>query len=111
MQHLYEKRSLNGFRGLIVSVAAMILVACAFTWVIMAARERTEAEQEAQLRDAVRRALVTCYATEGQYPPTLAYLEANYALKFDDERYIISYDAFASNIMPSVSILRRDEDA
>ncbi len=108
MQHLYEKRSMSGYRGLIVSVAALILVAGAFAWAIMAADVRTEAEQEAQLREAVRRALVTCYATEGQYPPSLDYLEANYALKFDEERFIVSYDAFASNIMPSVSILRRD---
>ena len=76
-----------------------------------AADAKSEAAQEAQLREAVRRALVTCYATEGQYPPTLQYLEANYALKFDDDRFIVSYDAFASNIMPTVSILRRDEGA
>jgi hypothetical protein len=111
MQHLYETRSPKGLRGLIVSVAALILVAGAFAWAITAADLRTEAEQEAQLMEAVRRAMVTCYATEGQYPPTIQYLEANYALKFDDDRFIVSYDAFASNIMPSVSILRRDEGA
>ena len=109
--HLYEKRSLHGFRGLIVSVAALALVAGAFAWAITAADARSEAEQEAQLRDAIRRAMVTCYATEGQYPPTLEYLKENYRLAFDDERFLVSYDAFASNIMPSVSIFRRDVDA
>jgi hypothetical protein len=109
--HLYEKRSLNGFRGLIVSVATLALVAGAFAWAIMAADVKSEAAQEGQLREAVRRAMVTCYATEGQYPPSLTYLEENYALRFDDERFIVSYDAFASNIMPSVSILRRDGGA
>jgi hypothetical protein len=109
--HLYEKRSLHGFRGLIVSVAALALVAGAFAWLVYAAGRQSEAEQEAQLRDAVRRAMVTCYATEGQYPPTLDYLKENYALAFDDERFLVSYDAFASNIMPSFSIFRRDEGA
>ena len=107
--HLYEKRPLHGYRGLIVSVAVLALVAGAFAWAIAAAGRQSEAEQEAQLRDAVRRAMVTCYATEGQYPPTLDYLKENYALAFDDERYLVSYDAFASNIMPAVSIFRRDE--
>lgn len=109
--HLYEKKRLAGYRGVIVSAVMLLLVAGAFAWAVMAADVRTEAEQEAQLREAVWRAMVTCYATEGQYPPSLQYLEANYALKFDDERFLVSYDAFASNIMPSVSILRRDEEA
>ena len=109
--HLYEKKKLAGFRGLIVSLAALMAVAGAFAWLVSAADARTGAEQEAQLREAVRRAMVTCYATEGQYPPSLDYLEANYALRFDDERFIVSYDAFASNVMPTVSIFRRDEGA
>jgi len=111
MQHLYEKRAAGGLRGFVVSVAALILAVGAFAWLVSAADMKSEAEQQAQLAEAVRRAMVTCYATEGQYPPTLEYLEANYALKFDDDRFIVSYDAFASNIMPSVSIFRRDGGA
>jgi len=109
--HLYEKRSLHGFRGLIVSVAALALVAGVFAWAVTAADRQSEAEQQAQLLGAIRRALVTCYATEGQYPPTIEYLKEHYALVIDDERFLVSYDAFASNIMPSVSIFRGDEGA
>jgi type II secretory pathway pseudopilin PulG len=109
--HLYERKRLAGLRGVIVTLAVLVMAAFGFIRLVSAADARTEAEQEAQLLEAVRRATVTCYAAEGQYPPTLAYLEENYALRFDDERFIVSYDAFASNIMPSVSILRRDGDA
>jgi hypothetical protein len=109
--HLYEKKRLAGFRGLIVSLAALMAIAGVFMWLISAADARTGVEQAAQLREAVRRAMITCYATEGQYPPSLEYLEEHYALSFDDERYIVSYDAFASNVMPTVSIFRRDEGA
>ncbi len=108
--HLYEKRSMHGLRA-DLSVAALALAAGAFAWSITAAGRQSEAEQEAQLRDAIRRAMVTCYATEGQYPPTLEYLKENYALAVDSDRFLVSYDAFASNIMPSVSIFRRDEGA
>ncbi len=109
--HLYERRRLSGVRGVIVTVAVLAVAAFAFIRLVSAANARTESEQEAQLMEAVHRAMVTCYASEGQYPPSLDYLEENYALRFDDERFIVSYDAFASNIMPSVSILRRDGDA
>ena len=110
-KHLYEKRALGSLRGLIVSVAALLAVSFGFVWAVGSAGERTKAEQEVQLREAIRRAMVTCYATEGQYPPSLDYLAANYALTFDDDRFIVTYDAFASNIMPTVSVLRRDEGA
>jgi len=111
MRHLYERRKFAGYRGLIATVLTLALAAGVFIWLISAAEVRAEGEEEARLLEAVRRAMVTCYAVEGQYPPTIQYLEANYALKFDDDRFIVSYDAFASNIMPTVSILRRDEGA
>jgi hypothetical protein len=111
MRHLYEGRKLAGHRGLIVTILALLMAAGAFVFLISAAGARAGAEEEARLQEAVRRAMVTCYAVEGQYPPTLSYLEANYALNFDDDRFIVSYDAFASNIMPTVSVLRRDEGA
>ena len=63
------------------------------------------------VRDAVRSAILTCYAVEGAYPSDLAYLEQNYGLAYDKERYIVSYDAFASNVMPEVRVLERGAGA
>lgn len=110
-QHLYEKRPKGSLRGLIVTAAALLAAAIAFIWAVGVAGAQSDAEQEAQLREAIRRAMVTCYATEGQYPPSLEYLMDNYALTYDDDRFIVSYNAFASNVMPAVSVLRRDDGA
>lgn len=109
--HLYERRRFPGLRGLIASLIALVAVAAAFAWAIRLADQRAEAEQRERLREAIRRALVTCYATEGQYPPTLQYLRDHYALSIDDEKYLVSYDAFASNIMPDVEVIRKGEGA
>jgi len=60
-----------------------------------------------QLEQAVRRAAVACYASEGIYPPTLEYLEEHYGVQVDRERYMVVYDVFASNLMPDVTVLEK----
>lgn len=68
----------------------------------------TSTEQETQLvHDAVRNAALTCYATEGVYPESLDYLREHYGLAYNTDRFVVSYDAFASNLVPSVDVLER----
>lgn len=67
-------------------------------------------EQEAldSTRAAVTRAMVQFYAIEGYYPPSLDYLIERYGLQIDFERFIVHYNAFASNRRPQVIVLLRD---
>ena len=68
----------------------------------------TSSDQEAQLvHDAVKNAVLTCYAVEGTYPETLDYLRENYKLAYNMERFVVEYDAFASNLMPTISVRER----
>ncbi|MGN0429268.1 MAG: hypothetical protein ACI4E2_04315 [Acetatifactor sp.] len=59
------------------------------------------------LEQAIRRDIVHCYANEGMYPPSLAYLENHYGLTYDREKYIVQYENIGSNIMPTVTIIER----
>lgn len=59
------------------------------------------------LRQAVLQAAVQCYAVEGSYPASLDYLEENYGLLVNHDRFIVTYEAFASNLMPQVNVLER----
>ena len=54
-------------------------------------------------------AALTCYAVEGAYPQSLEELERGYGLAYNKDAYIVSYDAFASNIMPNIQVLRKGE--
>ena len=65
--------------------------------------ESDEAQSE-MVRSAVRNAVVTCYAVEGAYPSDIAYLVDNYGLAYDADRFLITYDAFASNIFPDIRV-------
>ena len=67
-----------------------------------------ESSRELQMvRDAVKNAALTCYAVEGTYPAELEYLQENYHLSYNKERYIVYYDAFASNLMPDIKVAER----
>jgi hypothetical protein len=50
---------------------------------------------------------VSCYALEGQYPPDIAYLQEQYGLQIDMDRYMVHYEVFAENIMPDITVLER----
>jgi len=66
-------------------------------------------EATAMVRDAVHSAALTCYAVEGCYPEDVDYLREHYGLRYDQTRYLIHYDAFASNIMPDIRVSVRGE--
>lgn len=62
--------------------------------------------QEAEgLKNAVLQSAVHCYALEGFYPDTLTYLEDHYGLRYDRDRYVVSYEVIGSNLMPDVSVI------
>ena len=49
--------------------------------------------------------MVSCYAIEGAYPESFDYLKENYNLYIDEDKYSVQYMVFASNIMPTVTII------
>lgn len=89
-----------------VAVAAVLLLF--LTGLSNLDRDRSE-EGRKQLEEALRRGAVACYAAEGIYPPDLEYLEEHYGVQVDEERYAVFYEVFASNLMPDITVLERDE--
>lgn len=71
------------------------------------AQRDVQEQSRSSIRDAVLRAAIECYAVEGVYPPSLSYLEQRYGLSINHAVYIVSYDAFASNVLPNVRVLVR----
>ena len=58
-----------------------------------------------QLEDSLRRAAVSCYASEGIYPPDTDYIREHYGVTIDSGKYIVFYDIFAENLMPDITVL------
>ena len=101
-----RKRKGLGMLLLPVAVAAVLLLF--LTGLSNLDRDRSE-EGRKQLEEALRRGAVACYAAEGIYPPNLEYLEEHYGVQVDEERYAVFYEVFASNLMPDITVLERDE--
>ena len=70
-----------------------------------------QAQNSQGLEDAIHRAVVSCYATEGFYPPTLDYVEEHYGIQIDSSRYAVFYEIFAENLMPDITVLELKEAA
>ena len=94
-------------RKLISALAAFaaLTLMCVFLVNRISAAQRTE--EIRLVREAVKNAALTCYAVEGAYPLSVEYLRDHYGLAFDGEKYIVVYDAFASNLMPEIRVLER----
>ena len=66
---------------------------------------RYQREQALAYERMIQNSLNVCYAQEGFYPATLEYLVEHYGVRLD-ERYLVRYKAFASNLRPEVSVYR-----
>lgn len=69
--------------------------------------ESRRREGRQQLEITLQRIAVSCYASEGFYPPDIAYMQQHYGLRFDEESYVIHYQLTASNWMPEITVLER----
>ena len=65
--------------------------------------EQTKANMKAVLEAAVQ-----CYAVEGRYPESLDRLEREYGVQINHDRYIVTYDVFATNQLPDVQVLQKE---
>lgn len=62
-----------------------------------------------KIEEIIRHYATTCYALEGSYPSSLEYLQKNYGLIINEDQYAYHYDAFASNILPDIKVLKKAE--
>lgn len=95
-------------RGLFLPVAAV--VALVFFSVALNSLSAGQSQEDLrQLEETLRRSCVACYAAEGAYPPSLAYLKDHYGLQVDETRYTVQYSAVAENLMPDITVLENDQ--
>jgi hypothetical protein len=87
------------------SVFFFVIVITAFLFGISFIASTSSKDQKDVLTDALNKDVIHCYAVEGYYPPSLAYIEDHYGLTYDKSRYLIDYVPVGDNIMPSVTIV------
>jgi len=59
-------------------------------------------------KESIMRAAVSCYAIEGSYPYSFEYIKRHYRVLVNEDVYAVDYRPIGSNIMPGVTVTRRD---
>lgn len=104
------KNSWNMVKGYVASVVVFGIVIGVFLNGVLSVSGRMDKEGTETLRSAIARACVQCYAIEGRYPPSVQYLEENYGIRIDRDRFYVFYEGFASNIMPDITVISVSEE-
>ena len=107
--HLFEKRPVFPWKGLVVTVVVFAAVMLLFSWLLGSAGSTADKEQTALLETALRNAAVTKYSVQGSYPESLDKLVSEYGIIVDESRFLVRYDVFAPNIMPEISVVVKGE--
>ncbi len=89
----------------IIIIAVPILAAVLLVLASEKLGSKEGSESLKQLENSVRKAVMTCYATEGVYPPTIQYLEDHYGIQIDHDRYGVFYEIFGDNVMPQITVM------
>lgn len=92
-------------RKIELTLPVMAAVFLCFLIAVDRLQEGRQAEGKQLLEDVLRRTAVACYASEGFYPPDIAYMQEHYQLQFDEDSYVVHYELFASNLMPDITVL------
>ncbi len=66
---------------------------------------QTEVSQAENLKNAIERSAIHCYAVEGSYPESLDYIKEHYGISWNTDEYVVDYMVLGSNMMPSVTII------
>lgn len=82
-----------------IAILVLLLIS-----VLQPADQMVEKENATVLQNAIANAVVSCYAIEGRYPDSLEKIKKDYGVVIDDDKYIVSYDIFADNLMPDVTV-------
>lgn len=88
-----------------IAIVLLMLVLLGGVWMLLSrVGTASDGAQTQFVVDAVHNAALTCYAVEGAYPDNLEYLRTHYGLAYDQSRYMVSYSAFASNLLPEIYV-------
>ncbi|MBP5305437.1 MAG: hypothetical protein J6Z02_06265 [Lachnospiraceae bacterium] len=108
MKNLHNKKySGSTLKEVAVPVLTFVAIVVLFVLGIQYIGKAGNKQNLELLRQSLNRAAVECYSIEGIYPPNVEYMEENYGLNYDHDKYFVLYDVFASNIMPTIDVYEK----
>lgn len=100
----------TGLGGVWAALAAFVLALSVFLVGLGNTNRAVRGNGRRLAEEAIRRAAVTCYALEGAYPESYAYLKEHYGLAINEGLYHVEYSIFAANLMPDITVVELSAD-
>lgn len=104
----YQRKKTHSGR-MFLSIALFLAIFVLFFVGIRSFSASSAARQKDNLENALNRSITYCYATEGSYPESLAYIKEHYGLHYDEKRFFVDYKISGSNIFPDVTIIEKGD--
>lgn len=99
------------YHKVLLSALAFCAVLSVFWFGFGTAQSANSHEKLLVTQSAIQKAIVSCYAVEGFYPPNIKYLEDHYGISIDHTRYIVHYESAGGNVMPSVEVFEKKSNS
>ncbi len=91
-----------------IATIVCVLAVIALSMLFFAGAQEAMREQGAlSMRTAILDAAKQCCAVEGAYPKSMGYLVDHYGLVVNTNDYLVTYECFADNVIPSVVVVPR----
>lgn len=91
----------------LLSAALFIAVVAWFAVSVNNADSAAGEKQTEAVYNSIMNGAVLCYSIEGEYPPSLEYLEKNYGVRVNRDKYVVDYSYFGANIRPTVTVAEK----
>ena len=91
----------------LLTFVVVVAMAIALFFSVSIAQASARDQAAMSLRESVLNAAKQCCAVEGSYPASLEHLESDYGLTINHNDYVVSYEWFADNVLPSVVVTAR----
>ena len=98
-------------RNLLLSLLLFGLLFAGSYLAVTSFSQETQDQAAKTLEAALQRDIAHCYAAEGAYPESLAYLVEHYGLTYDQDRFFVDYTILGSNMYPDVTIIDKEAEA
>lgn len=107
MRNRFDKTGTDSLRSLFYSLPFLILIGVLVLFIvgISSVDDTTYEKQMESLETALHRSISQCYAVEGVYPPSLAYIKSHYGLTYDEEAFYVDYQPIGSNLYPEATVV------
>lgn len=90
----------------------VLFIACFMFFIVSISNVSDEVDENEikTLKNTIDKAVITCYAIEGVYPENLQYIEDNYGVVVDHEKFFVVYNLLGPNVKPDVIVTPIAED-